>query len=413
MKVSSGLVRPFGYEEALDSPAGWRVVGGAHAVTAVTFGSAYAFSALFPALATEFNASRGETSLIFSMAAVTYYWLGALAGPLADRFPTRAIVLVGMIALILGHIGASFAGSLPVLYASYGLGVGVGIGLSYVPAIGAVQSWFLVKRSRASGVATAGLGIGTLILPLCVGQLLPFLGWRLCLIAIACVIGLVGLPAALVLRKRGEGRGSASASGDRPGGGPSPLTAWQTPQFIRYYLAMALASVPTFVAYVHIVPSARDLGVSLEAATVLIGIIGIGNIFGRFVLAGLGDRFGRIRLLAALTLAVAGSFVIWATATGFSQLAIFAVVFGMSYGGTVGLYPAVATDLFGSRHIGSMIGYLYTSVGFAALVGPSLAGFTFDFTGSYRAPIVICIVISVVAAGLAAQLQSPQPDVSG
>jgi MFS family permease len=266
-----------------------------------------------------------------------------------------------------------------------------------------VQSWFLARRSRASGIATAGLGVGTLILPLGAGQLLPYVGWRGCLIGIAIVIAVTGLPAAFLLRKREEGHPKPQSDGSASPP-PTPRAAWATRKFPLYYVAMALASVSTFIPYVHIVPSARDLGVSLPASTALIGIIGVGNIFGRFVLAGLGDRIGRIRLLAGLTLAVAGSFVLWATATGFVQLAIFAGLFGMSYGGTVGLYPAVAADLFGTRHIGAMIGYLYTSVGFAALVGPSLAGWTFDLTGSYQGPIVVSACISIVAAGLSFQL---------
>ena len=159
---------------------------------------------------------------------------------------------------------------------------------------------------------------------------------------------------------------------------------------------MILASFCTFLPYVHIVPAARDMGLSLKSRTLLIGLIGIGNIFGRFVLAGLGDRIGALRLLAILTFAVAGSFVPWAMANGMVMLALFAVLFGMSYGGCVGLYPAVAADLFGTRHIGAMLGYLYTAVGVAALLGP-VTGFVFDRTGSYLGPILLRMTATVAA----------------
>ncbi|HWK45898.1 MAG TPA: MFS transporter [Stellaceae bacterium] len=398
--------------DTLDSPRGWRVVGGTHAVIAVSFGSAYAFSPLFPSLATEFGAPRGQIALVFSLAAFTYYVMGAVAGPLGDRWPTRRLVAAGLIAMIVGSVGASQAGSLAVLYAWYGIGVGLGIGLAYVPAIGAVQSWFERRRSQASGVATAGIGIGTLILPFAVGQAVPVIGWRSCLIGLAAVIAVIGLPAALIIRKR------VVPSTWKTAGAHDALTpsaAWRDGKFRRFYAVLLLGSFCTFIPYVHIVPAARDLGLSIEAGTVLIGLIGIGNVFGRFVLAGLGDRIGRTRLLAVLTLAVAASFVFWAMATfspmagGFVMLAIFAALFGMSYGGCVGLYPAVAADLFGTKSIGSVLGYLYTAVGVAALIGPPLAGYIFDITGSYLGPIIASAIAAACAGWLTFGLRRSAP----
>lgn len=385
-----------------DGALGWRVVGASQAVTAVTFGSSYAFSAVFPALSVEFGASRAEISLVFSISAFLFYWLGAVAGPLADRYSPRGLVLAGLFAMIAGHLGAAQAGSLHALYVWYGAGAGLGIGLSYVPSVGAVQSWFIVKRSKASGVASAGLAAGTLVLPFAVGQLVPEWGWRGCFIGLAAVIAIVGLPAALFIRKR---RDAANPPGQRKDF-PSPLAIWRKPSFRRYYLLMLLASFCTLIPYVHMVPAARDLGLSVESGATLIGLIGIGSFFGRFTLAGFGDRIGSIRLLSLLIFTVAGSFLLWAAAGGMITLALFALIFGASYGGCVGLYPAVAANLFGTRDIGATLGYLYSSVGIAALVGPPLTGFVFDQTGSYLGPILVSAAASAVAGAMALRLRA-------
>jgi len=103
--------------------------------------------------------------------------------------------------------------------------------------------------------------------------------------------------------------------------------------------------------------------------------------------------------------AVTGSFVLWSVASGFSMLGVFAVVFGMSYGGCVGLYPAVATYLFGTHHIGAMLGYLYTAVGVAALLGPTVTGFVFDTTGSYFGSILVSSGAAIAAGLLTRRLQ--------
>lgn len=387
------------HEEA-DTREGWKVVAATHVLTAVTFGAAYSFSATLPGLAAEFSASRGEIALVFSISAFLFYSLGAIAGPLADRWSPRSLVLLGLAAMILGYIGASRAGSLVSLYIWYGFGVGLGIGLSYVPALGAVQSWFIRRRSQASGIATAGIGLGTLVLPFAIGQALPFIGWRGCFTALACLFAVFGLPTAMLIRKRRDNPDPSRSRADKH----VNAAIWRDGRFYLFYAVLVLSSFCTFIPYVHIVAAAQDMGLSLQDGTTLVGLIGVGNVVGRFFLAGLGDRFGRRRLLASLTFAVAASFALWALASGMIQLALFALTFGMSYGGCVGLYPAVAADLFGTRNIGAVIGYLYTAVGIAALIGPTAAGFIFDHTGSYSGPIIASGLAAFAAGFMALRL---------
>jgi hypothetical protein len=62
---------------------GWFVVAAAFAVTLVGFGSAYTFSAFVDSLQTQFGASRGSVSLVFSLAGFLYFSFGIVSGPLA------------------------------------------------------------------------------------------------------------------------------------------------------------------------------------------------------------------------------------------------------------------------------------------------------------------------------------------
>jgi len=118
---------------------GWYVVAAGFAVTFVGFGCVYSFSAFIESLQRDFGAARGSVSLVFSLAGFLYFGLGAVSGPLADRWGSRRVVLTGIILIGAGLVLASFAQSLPAVYATYGLGVGLGVGCSYVPAMGAVQ----------------------------------------------------------------------------------------------------------------------------------------------------------------------------------------------------------------------------------------------------------------------------------
>src|ERR1044071_5941489 len=141
---------------------GWLVVAAAFAVTFLGFGSAYTFSAFLEPPQREFGASRGEVSLVFSLAGFLYFALGIVSGPLADRWSSRGFAVGGMLLMGSGLALASWATSLLQVYLAYGLGVGLGLGCAYVPVVGAVQRWFVRKRGLASGLAVSGIGVGTL-----------------------------------------------------------------------------------------------------------------------------------------------------------------------------------------------------------------------------------------------------------
>ena len=138
-----------------------------------------------------------------------------------------------------------------------------------------------------------------------------------------------------------------------------------------------------FVPFVHLVPYAGDHGVAPSSAVLLLGVIGIGSTAGRFFLGGLADRMGRQRALLMMFIGMAIALAIWLISTSIWSLAGFAFVYGVFYGGWVAVLPAVVMDYFGGRNVSGIIGILYTSVAFGTLIGPSAAGFAFDFSHNY------------------------------
>jgi MFS family permease len=386
---------------------GWFVVAAAFAVTFIGFGSAYTFSAFVEQLQREFGASRGSVSLVFSLAGFLYFGLGIVSGPLADRFGSRPLALSGMILIGIGLALASTARSLTEVYAAYGLGVGIGVGCAYVPAIGAVQRWFVRRRGFASGLAVSGIGVGTLVMPPLASQLIQALGWRTAYLTLGAIAVVIGAGFSLLIENDPGGR-NLGPDGDPPSPatprdqreGTSISDAIRSSRFIGLYAACLICSFGVFVPFVHLVPYARDHGVAPSYAVLLLGVIGVGSTAGRFFLGGLADRTGRQLSLLLMFVGMALALALWVLSSGFWSLAAFAFIFGIFYGGWVAVLPAVVMDYFGGRNVSGLIGILYTSVAFGTLIGPSAAGFIFDLSHSYTVPILASAAANIIAAAI-------------
>jgi MFS family permease len=295
------------------------------------------------------------------------------------------------------------------VYLAYGLGVGLGIGCSYVPAVAAVQRWFLRRRGFASGLAVSGIGVGTLVVPPLAKFMIDAFDWRETYLILGIFAIVAGAGMAMLIEDDPSERGlgvdgdppAAAASGSAAPGGAIRV-AITTRRFIGLYAACFICSFGLFVPFVHLVPYALDHGVASSAAVLLVGAIGVGSTAGRFLLGGMADRLGRPLSFLIMFVGMGLSFVIWLFSVSLWPLAAFALVYGVFYGGFVALAPAVVIDYFGSRQASSLIGIVYTSVAFGTLVGPSAAGFVFDLSHRYTLPILLSIGVYVVATAILA-----------
>ena len=179
-------------------------------------------------------------------------------------------------------------------------------------------------------------------------------------------------------------------------------------KFWWLYLGAVLAAPSMFVPFAHVSAAARDAGIDAAQAVGLVGLIGIGSLIGRFAIGALADRLGRSLTLALMQGAMGASYLLWAGAASYPSFALFALCFGLSYGGIVSLLPALCMDYFGARAVASIIGMLYSGAALGNLLGPVLAGLVFDHTGSYGLVIWACLALSALATGVSARLVAGQ-----
>ena len=193
-----------------------------------------------------------------------------------------------------------------------------------------------------------------------------------------------------------------------PIAGISLRAAAVTCPFWLIFVASAISSLGMFVPFVHLVKFSVDQGHNESWSILLISLIGIGSITGRLILGGVADRLGRHRAVVAMFVGIALVHSWWYLSTSFWALAIYAVLFGVFYGGYVALAPSLLADYFGARNVGSILGVQYAGVGIGNLVGPVAMGFAFDLTGGYDLPIAASAATSFLAVAIIFLLRSPE-----
>jgi MFS family permease len=372
----------------LESRRAWGIVAAAFATCFVAFGIAYSYGAFVEELRAEFRAGRAVTAALFAATSFAWFGLSWATGAAADRFGPRRVLMTGAVLIGLGLVVTARAGSLGVALAGYGIGVGVGVACLYVPLVTLVAAWFDRRRTTAIGVAVAGIGLGTLVVPPVSALLIEAIGWRDAYLVLAAA----GTPVLVACAWTARPAPREPASG----GGRLKEVA-RTADYRWLTLSALLVTTALFVPFVHLPPYAQERGASPVMAAALLSVIGLASIVGRLALGALASAAGLLRTYQGCFAVVALSFAIWwAAGDSYPALVVFAVALGTSYGGFVALCPAVVAERFGVDRLGSLLGLLYTGAGLGSALGPPAAGAAIDAAG-HDAAIAGSLMISVLA----------------
>src|SRR5690606_9994590 len=109
---------------------------------------------------------------------------------------------------------------------------------------------------------------------------------------------------------------------------------------------------------------------------------------------------GRQVSLAVVLGVQVAAFLVFAVSDNLWTLYPAAAVFGFGYGGTTTVFPAIVADLFGRAHAGALTGLVFASAGSAAAVGPFVAAWIYDLTGSYRMAFLLSALVNGIGLAL-------------
>ena len=174
--------------------------------------------------------------------------------------------------------------------------------------------------------------------------------------------------------------------------------AIKTPRFYGLWI-MLFINVTCGIAIIGVAsPLLQEvIGISAIAAAAAVGLMGIFNGAGRIVWASLSDYLTRpvVYIIFFFTQAIA--FYILPSIT---EIVIFQFVlyFIMScYGGGFASIPAYIGDIFGTKELGAIHGYILTAWAAAGLVGPLIISIVKDMTGSYSQTLYVFAGFFIIA----------------
>ena len=376
----------------------------------ISIGSAYAWSVFTNPLANQYGWDTTEISLAFSIAIFFLGFSAAFMGKFVEKHGPRKSGMLSALFFGVGVAGSGLATlmeSLYMLYLFYGVIGGIGLGIGYIAPVSTLVKWFPDHRGLATGMAIMGFGFAALLSGPAAASLIDSVGISATFFTLGAIYFVVMTLASQYLAPPPEGwvpkgfkekeqNGKGKIKADL-----SYLTANEAIKTRRFWMlwTMLFLNVTCGIAIIAVAsPMAQEItGMSSVAAAAMVGVMGLFNGGGRLGWATLSDYIGRpnvytvffvIQIIAFFLLPAASSVILF-------QILLFAIV--SCYGGGFSSIPAYIGDLFGTKQLGAIHGYILTAWAMAGVAGPILLSLIYDSTNSYNVTMFIFGIIFVIA----------------
>jgi len=440
----------------------WLVVVGA-LVIQISLGAVYIWSVFQTPLKRVFSSwTETQVTLPAQIVLATFALAVICGGRIQDRLGPKKVATAGGLILGLGLILARFTGNfegtaaLWWLILTFSVLGGIGIGAAYVCPIATCVKWFPDKKGLITGLAVAGFGAGAFFFaPLAKGLIsgVPYdlLGLKLfplpelevfnTFMALGIIFLVAIVAGAQLLRNPPAGYKPATWTPPKSSQGTSqikvdftPTEMLKTPTFwllwLTYFagctagLQVIMKASPIWQSFAFgnaTQPIAEaEFQQVTTAGAMAVAILAIFNSFGRILWGKVSDNIGRKATLV-LMFAICGLLMLLLDTMRIYPMYLLGIcVVGLCFGGYLALYPALTSDLYGTKHLGVNYGWMFSAYGAGGLVGPFLAAWLMKvvttipyhvtepggnvvekmFTvGNYRPAFMVAGIACLIAAG--------------
>ena len=399
---------------------GWRVVAAAFFGNFMATGTAfYIFNALMLPLCAE----RGWTRAEVNYAPMLGFSLGLLFqlvyGSIIEKVGSRKLMTFGPALSAAAFISLGYTHNLFIFYLMYILLVGGNGTMNGVVANTAVANWFVEKRGKALGLATAGVSFSGVVLPMAALYLLEHTTLENTFIAVGLAILLVSPLSWLLVRDTPESCGqfpdgaqqppndhlenNTAADGDVPS---QPLimriTAGQIirqPDFWLAGMSFGVTLMGVVGVMFQLAPRFLDLGFDNHTGMIMVGVATFMGAVGKAAWGWICDSFDARKVISLMMICNAAGLIIGLNVSGWLGGFAFAMVFGFAMGGAMSTFPIMVGYLYGRLAFASAFRFLVLFLGLEG-IGSLIMGQAFEWTGSYDAAYYVFIGLDLIAAAM-------------
>jgi OFA family oxalate/formate antiporter-like MFS transporter len=362
----------------------------------LSIGAAYAYSVYKNPLITTMDWSETSVTLAFTIMMALAGMSAAVFGKFVERQGPRKSAIVAALLFGVGQAGSGLAVALDsstLFVLTYGFLSGLGLGIGYISPVSTLVKWFPDRRGLATGMAVLGFGAGALATAPIAANLIVTIGISNTFYILGASYFLLMIIGASYISPPKEGwlpedMKKAIATGQKTiKQDLMQLTAKEAVKTKQFWMLWAMMLINTSAGIMMISvasPMAQDvIGLSAVSAAAMVGIMGVFNGGGRLGWAAASDYLGRqnIFLLFFVIQIIAFSTLPNTTNVLVFQGLILLVV--SCYGGGFANLPAFIGDLFGTKQLGAIHGYLLTTWSLGGIIGPMLVTKIKAATGSY------------------------------
>jgi MFS family permease len=359
-------------------------------------------------VAQELGLGRGTISTAIGMSQIVMGLATPFLGRLIDRHGVRTVMLPTIVLFALSTASLSLmTKSVALVMILFGLQGLLGSGQTPTGYSRIISARFDEQRGMALGVALAGVGLGTALVPQLTRVLLQNFGWRTGYLGLACaILVLAFIPVAIFFKetpKEMEAREKSKVSAQ----GLPGLELSEALRSSKYWaltISFFLSLTVINGVIIHVVPLLTDRGMPLSAATTALSAAGLAMIAGRIFGGWLLDRIYASYVAIALFLCPMIGIAILASGAKGSAPIIGTVLCGIGVGGEIDLMAFMISRYFGLRSFGALHGLLFTATAFANALGSNLMGWSYQIKRTYAPVFLLFEVLMVVSIILIARM---------
>lgn len=312
--------------------------------------------------------SPSAIAWIASVQQCLIYSAGIVLGKIFDSYGPRWLLIIGGLAQVFGLMMTSISTEYYQVFLSQAICSAIGASAVVYGTLGALATWWKVKRATAYGIATSGSSIGGVIFPVMVNRLITRVGFGWTMRAVAFIILLGVIISAATIR-------SNRAHAPTPTNLRTYITPLKDKRFTLLCASMTLFGFGLFLPFNFIPSAAQSLGMSWGLSIYAIAILNAVSVFGRILPGFLADKFGRFNMMTICTfISAILTLALWLPGHNNAATLSFAAFFGFFSGCYVSLTPALVVEVSPPADIGHRTGVLYFFISVGVLTGSPIAG---------------------------------------